>query len=126
MLAEGNLTYDNDHAGIHVYATANAHLRNNTLVNDYVELKDKRPEPFLLRDLTIENNKFKNGYIIADTATVNNYKNENFVIDNNRYDNNGGTIINWNGKKVSTPSAAYSSFGLERNGVLGSVTYTRV
>jgi hypothetical protein len=121
MLVENNKFWDNDHAAVDVYATAHAMVKDNLIINDYINLKDKRPEPYLTFDLTIVENRLKNGYIIADTATVKNYKSEDFVIDRNMYDNNGGQIFNWDGKKFSSLSSVFSSLGFEKNGDTGHI-----
>jgi hypothetical protein len=121
MLVEYNKFWDNETAAVDVYATAHATVMHNLIINDFINLKDKRPAPYLLFDLTIVENQFKNGYIIADTATVKDYKNEDFVIDRNTYDNNGNPIFNWDGKKFSSLNSVASSLGFEKNGDFANI-----
>jgi parallel beta-helix repeat protein len=125
LLVENNLVYDNGSAGITVYATANAHLRRNTIVNDVVELKDKRPAPYSVHDLTIVGNFFKNAKIVADGSSASNYGSRRYVIDGNTYDTNGGgTIFSWDAKRYSSPSSIFNAFGFEKTGRLGAVNVT--
>ncbi|MDQ1446914.1 MAG: hypothetical protein QOI20_3378, partial [Acidimicrobiaceae bacterium] len=121
ILVEDNLAYDNDAAGLTVYATGNAHLRNNTIVNNDVELKDKRPAPWSIHDLTIEGNFFKNAKIAADGSSTSNYASRRYVIDGNTYDNAGGTIFNWNAKRYTSTSSVFGALGFEKKGRNGPV-----
>jgi hypothetical protein len=124
LLVQNNLAYNNGSAGITVYATANAHLRGNTIVNDDVELKDKRPAPYSVHDLTIENNFFKNARIVADGSSASNYSSRHYVIDGNTYDDGGGSIFSWDAKRYTSPSSIFSAMGFEKNGRLATVNVT--
>jgi hypothetical protein len=106
-----------------VYATAYARLRGNTIVNDSVELKDKRPFPYSIRYLTIEDNFFKNARVVADSYSVSDPAGRVYVIDRNTYDNAGGSLLRWNAVNYTSLSSIYSDLGFEQHGKLGSVSF---
>lgn len=114
ILIEDCLTYDNDNASVQVYATANVTIQNNTFINDYIDLKDKRPAPYMVRNLTITNNTLENAHIEGDKAVVTDYRNEDIIIDHNTY-TGGGKIFRWDYKDVTSISAV-RALGFEANG----------
>jgi parallel beta-helix repeat protein len=124
ILVENNLAYGNDAAGITVYATAYATLRGNTLVNNPIELKDKRPTPYSIHHLTITGNSFKNAQIVADRFSISDPVGRVYLIDGNTYDNGTGPLITWNLTPYSSLSSIRSDLGFEQNGKLGSVDFT--
>jgi hypothetical protein len=120
MLVEHCTFWGNDHAGVDVYSTANAIVRDNTFNGDYINLKDGGRDPHHVRDLRIVDNRIKDGYVTADEATADDYRDEDFVINRNVYDVDGDKIIRWDGKSYYKPSDAASSLGFEKDGWLGS------
>jgi hypothetical protein len=124
MLVERNLTYDNGGAGVHVYATASVTIQHNRFVNDPIELKDGRPSPWKVRDLTIVDNQLKDAGIWADGETVRNYREEDFVIDRNVYDT-PRFVFRWGSRDVSTVELARTVLGFEASGRSGYITFVR-
>ena len=125
ILIEDCLTYDNDNASVQVYSTSNVTLKNNTFVNDYIDLKDKRPKPWITKKLTITGNKLKDAGIVADSHTVDDWRDRDFKINGNTYDTDGA-LIRWDGKSYNSISAVRSGLGFESGGKTGSVPYSKV
>jgi hypothetical protein len=121
MLVEHNTFWGNEHAGVDVYSTANAIVLDNTFNGDYINLKDGGREPYHVRNLRIVDNRLKDGHIFADSATVKDYKDEDFFIDRNTYDNGGDAILSWDGRKYERTSEVARALGFEKNGSLGTV-----
>lgn len=124
ILLENNLAYDNDAAGITIYATAYVTARGNTLVNNMFELKDKRPTPYSINHLTMTGNSFKNAPIFADRFSISDPVGRVYKIDGNTYDNAGGPLLLWSTTIYTSLSSIQSDLGFEQHGVLGSVSFT--
>lgn len=120
ILIERNLMHDNDNDGLHVYSTANVTAQHNTFVNDPLDLKDERPSPWMVRDLTVINNYFKDTGVVADGETVKNFRNENLVIDHNTYDFDG-KLFRWGNRTFATLPEVQSGLGFEQSGTVGEV-----
>jgi hypothetical protein len=97
-------------------------VRENTFINDPIELKDERPAPWKLRDLTIVDNRIKDAGVVADGATVNNYRAENFRIDRNTYDNDD-TLFHWGSRTADSLEDVRSKFGFEEHGKRREITF---
>ncbi len=113
ILIEDVLTYDNDNASVQVYATANVTIQNSRFINDYIDLKDKRPAPYMVRNLTIKNNTLEDAHIEADKALVTDFRDEDIIINNNTYKGDG-KVFRWDYKDLKL--SAVRDLGFEKDG----------
>ena len=123
LLAEGNYVHDNDREGILAWGSRNVTVRDNTMVNDTIELKDGRDKPFETRDVAVVGNRLKDTSIVADGDTARGHRGENIVIDANTYDSPArGVLIRWGPTGFDSLDEARQKAGFEQNGRLGTVT----
>jgi len=117
IVLENSRFWNNEHDGILAYASRNVTIRNNTVTNDHIYLKDGGRSPWALTKLTVTGNTITNGFIQADGAVVSNYQSKEFVLDANTFIN-CSTLYKWSGSTYKTLDAVRSSTGFEQNGIV--------
>ncbi len=120
---ENNVTYDNEGAGIQVCEAQDLTIRNNTLINDNLEMRNlpRDDGDWRLENVVIEGNRFKNGYIDTSDAgeswRTTRAAEWKLTIDGNTYDNPASKqLVKWGKRKLMTLDEVRQTLGLEQAG----------
>jgi hypothetical protein len=124
VLAERNLIYGNERQGILIYATRNVVIRDNTLADNDVDLKDERARPYENRNIRVVGNRFKNARVTADDYTASSdWRERRFVFDANVFDNPDGRVYRWGDHSYNLLPQVRADLGFELIGLRGTVTF---
>jgi hypothetical protein len=92
-------------------------IRDNTLVNDSIELRAGRPEPFELKNVTVTGNRLKDTSIGMDGDVAKQFATSQIHIDNNTYDRVGGAIVRWSSTNYKSLAEVRQNLGIETHGI---------
>jgi hypothetical protein len=125
---EGNVTWDNTGAGINIDEAQDLTVRDNTVVNDTIHLRNllRKDGDWRLENVTITGNRFKNGYLDTSDAgeswRTSRATEWRLTIDGNTYDREPGKhLVKWGRLKPTTLDKVRQTLGIERAGRVGPV-----
>ncbi len=117
VVLENSRFWNNEHDGILAYASRNVIIRNNTVTDDHIYIKDGGRAPWGLSKLTVTGNTITRGFIQADGAVVNDYQSKEIVLDNNTFITSP-ILYKWSGTSYRTLDAVRTALGYELEGTV--------
>ena len=124
-LIENNILRDNTGGGLTIESSRNVTVRNNTLINGGLILRDHYYDAdHTMLNVSITGNRFKDCWIDTWDGTWNatSGTTKQMTINSNVYDNGSRPLMMWGGQQYYTLSSIRTSLGFELNGSLGTVT----
>lgn len=125
---EGSYIHDNQGAGVALWEVENVVIQNNTIVNDSIDFRNMSGrDPYHIRNITILNNKFKNGVISANWPAfpiVNNNAGitQGIISDYNSFDNPAGyNLYRWNNVSYNDIPSVQSKLSFETHGAITTI-----
>jgi hypothetical protein len=115
-------------AGINVDEAQDLMVRDNTVVNDTIHLRNlpRKDGDWRLENVTITGNRFKNGYLdtsdAGETWRTTRAAEWKLTIDGNTYDRASGKyLVKWGKRKPTTLDEVRTTLGIEQTGKVGAV-----
>jgi hypothetical protein len=123
---EYNTFYGNTGASLDICETQGITAAHNTFSGGYLEVRDMTSRaPHHLGNIHIFDNFFLNSFISTSLGIWNTSSGttKGIFIDGDTFDKSG-TLYYWGGGQYSTLSSIFSTLGFEKNGKIGSVSFT--
>jgi hypothetical protein len=115
VVLEKSRIHDNANFGVLAYASRNVIIRNNSLSNDHIYLKDGGRSPYRLTRLSVIDNAIQSGFIEADAAVVSDYRTKSLLLDGNVFVS-CPTVYRWNLTAYTSLASVQSALGFEAHG----------
>jgi hypothetical protein len=123
---EDNTLYSNTGASLDICESQNVTAERNTFANGYLEVRDETDRaPYHLGNIVILDNSFLNAFICTSLGIWNTSSGatKHITINDDIFDDTG-VLYYWAGGQYRNLSTIFSTLGFEKDGKLGTVSFT--